>query len=155
MQGHRDLTAVADLIMDELAPLAGAQHGTFFLAETASGDTRLRLIAGYGLRADKDAPLQYRLGQSLIGQVAKSKRSMIIDNLPEGYVRITSGPGEASPTNLAILPILFEDQVLGVIELASFTTFPPVQTDLLEQFTETLGVNVNTIVANARTDSLL
>jgi signal transduction histidine kinase/CheY-like chemotaxis protein/HAMP domain-containing protein len=155
MQGHRDLTAVADLIMDELAPLVGAQHGTFFLAEMASGDTRLRLIAGYGLRADKDAPLQYRLGQSLIGQVAKSKRSIVVADLPEGYVKISSGLGEASPANLAVLPILFEDQVLGVIELASFTTFTPVQTDFLEQFTETLGVNVNTIVANARTDSLL
>src|SRR6202000_2467586 len=58
MQGHRDLTAVADLIMDELAPLVRAQHGTFFLSETADDETRLRLIAGYGLRADKDAPLQ-------------------------------------------------------------------------------------------------
>ncbi len=155
MQGHRDLTAVADLIMDELAPLAGAQHGTFFLADTVSGETRLRLIAGYGLRADKDAPLQYRLGQSLIGQVAKSKRSIVVADLPEGYVKISSGLGEASPANLAVLPILFEDQVLGVIELASFTMFTPVQTDFLEQFTEMLGVNVNTIVANARTDALL
>src|ERR1700743_3166473 len=155
MQGHRDLAAVADLIMDELAPLVAAQHGTFFRSELADDETRLRLIAGYGLRADKDAPLQYRLGQSLIGQVAQSARSMIISDLPEGYVKISSGLGEASPTNLAILPILFEDRVLGVIELAAFTTFTPVQTDFLEQFTETLGVNVNTILANARTDSLL
>src|SRR5271166_1295932 len=155
MQGHRDLAVVAELIMDELAPLVGAQHGTFFLSETAGGDTRLRLIAGYGLRADKEAPLQYRLGQSLIGQVAKSKRSMIVADLPEGYVKISSGLGEASPSSLAVLPILFEDQVLGVIELASFTPFTPVQTDFLGQLTETLGVNVNTIVANSRTDALL
>ncbi len=87
--------------------------------------------------------------------MAKSKRSIVVADLPEGYVKISSGLGEASPANLAVLPILFEDQVLGVIELASFTTFTPVQTDFLEQFTETLGVNVNTIVANSRTDSLL
>ncbi|MGA2828561.1 MAG: HAMP domain-containing protein [Streptosporangiaceae bacterium] len=155
MQGHRDLAVVAELIMDELAPLVGAQHGTFFLAEPENGDTRLRLIAGYGLRADKEAPLQYRLGQSLIGQVAKSKRSIIVADLPDGYVKITSGLGEASPSNLAVLPILFEGRVLGVIELASFTTFTPVQTDFLEQLTESLGVNVNTIVANSRTDALL
>jgi signal transduction histidine kinase/CheY-like chemotaxis protein/HAMP domain-containing protein len=155
MQGHRDLTVIAELIMDELSPLVGAQHGTFFLSETDGGETRLRLIAGYGLRADKEAPLQYRLGQSLIGQVAKSKRSIVIDDLPEGYVKISSGLGEAGPANLAVLPILFEDQVLGVIELASFTKFTKVQTDFLEQLTETLGVNVNTIIANARTDALL
>ncbi len=155
MQGHRDLAVVAELIMDELAPLVGAQHGTFFLAESADGETQLRLIAGYGLRADETAPIQYRLGQSLIGQVARSKRSIIVGNLPEGYVKISSGLGEAPPANLAVLPILFEDQVLGVIELASFTSFSPVQTDFLEQLTETLGVNFNTIIANARTDTLL
>jgi signal transduction histidine kinase/HAMP domain-containing protein/CheY-like chemotaxis protein len=156
MQGHRDLAVVAELIMEELAPLTGAQHGTFFLAEpTADGDTQLRLIAGYGLRADKTAPTQYRLGQSLIGQVARSKRSIVVGNLPEGYVTISSGLGEAPPANLAIVPILFEDQVLGVMELASFTAFSPVQTDFLEQLTETLGVNFNTIIANARTDTLL
>jgi signal transduction histidine kinase/HAMP domain-containing protein/CheY-like chemotaxis protein len=155
MQGHRDLAVVAELIMDELAPLVGAQHGTFFLSEHTGGDTQLRLIAGYGLRADKAAPPQYRLGQSLIGQVARSKRSIVVANLPEGYVKISSGLGEAPPANLAIVPILFEDQVLGVIELASFTSFSQVQTDFLEQLTETLGVNFNTIIANARTDTLL
>jgi HAMP domain-containing protein/signal transduction histidine kinase/CheY-like chemotaxis protein len=155
MQGHRDLTVVAELIMDELTPLVGAQHGTFFLTETIDDETRLRLIAGYGLRADKEAPRQYRLGQSLIGQAAKSKRSIVVSDIPEGYVKISSGIGEAAPANLAVLPILFQDQVLGVIELASFTDFSPVQTDFLEQLTETLGVNVNTIVANSRTDALL
>ena len=155
MQGHRDLAVVAELMMDELAPLVGAQHGTFFLSEPVNGDTQLRLIAGYGLRADKAAPIQYRLGQSLIGQAARSKRSIVVADLPEGYVKISSGLGEAPPANLAVLPILFEDQVLGVIELASFTPFTPVQTDFLEQLTETLGVNFNTIIANARTDALL
>ena len=155
MQGHRDLAIVAELMMDELAPLVGAQHGTFFLSEPLNGDTQLRLIAGYGLRADKAAPIQYRLGQSLIGQAARSKRSILVAGLPEGYVKISSGLGEAPPANLAVLPILFEDQVLGVIELASFTPFSPVQTDFLEQLTETLGVNFNTIIANARTDALL
>ena len=155
MQGHRDLAVVAELMMDELAPLMGAQHGTFFLSEPVNGDTQLRLIAGYGLRADKAAPIQYRLGQSLIGQAARSKRSIVVADLPEGYVKISSGLGEAPPANLAVLPILFEDQVLGVIELASFTPFTPVQTDFLEQLTETLGVNFNTIIANARTDALL
>src|SRR6202030_3815245 len=143
-------------IIAELAPLTGAQRGTFFLTEpTADGDTQLRLIAGYGLRADTTAPIQYRLGQSLIGQVARSRRSVVVANLPEGYVTISSGLGEAPPAHLAIVPILFEDQVLGVIELASFTAFSPVQTDFLEQLTETLGVNFNTIIANARTDALL
>src|SRR5215469_15971836 len=155
LQGHRDLEVVAELIMEELAPLLGAQHGTFFLAEESGEETRLRLIAGYGLRADKDAPIQYRIGQSLIGQVAKSKRAIVVDEIPPGYIRISSGLGEAPPANLAVMPIKFEGQVMGVVELASFSKFTPIQVAFLEQFTETLGVSVNAIIANARTDALL
>jgi signal transduction histidine kinase/CheY-like chemotaxis protein/HAMP domain-containing protein len=155
LQGHRDLEVVAELILEELAPLLKAQHGTFFLAEDAGGETRLRLIAGYGLRADKDAPIQYRIGQSLIGQVAKSKRPILVDEIPSGYIRISSGLGDAPPANLAVMPIVSEDQVLGVVELASFTRFTPIQLDFLGQFTETLGVSVNALIANSRTDALL
>jgi len=158
MQGHRDLAVVAELIMNELAPLVGAQHGTFFLSETdpaEKSDPRLGLIAGYGLRADRNAPVQYRLGQSLIGQVAHSKRPIVVHDVPADYVKISSGLGEAAPASLALLPILFEDQVLGVIELASFSAFTEVETAFLSQVAETIGVNVNTIIANSRTDALL
>ncbi len=155
MQGHRDLEVVAELIMEELAPLMGALHGTFFLADQAGDETSLRLIAGYGLRADKDAPIQYRIGQSLIGQVAKSKRLIVVDEIPQGYIKITSGLGEAPPANLVVFPLLFEGEVLGVVELASFSKFTRIQIDFLEQFAETLGISVNAIIANSRTDTLL
>ena len=155
LQGHRDLEVVAELIMEELAPLLGAQHGTFFLTDDWGAGQRLRLIAGYGLRAEKDAPIQYRIGQSLIGQVAKSKRPIVVDDIPHGYIKISSGLGDASPANLAIMPLLFEDQVLGVVELASFTKFTPIQLAFLEQLAETLGISVNAIIANSRTDALL
>jgi signal transduction histidine kinase/CheY-like chemotaxis protein/HAMP domain-containing protein len=155
IQGHRDLAVVADLVMEELAPLTGAQHGTFFVSESEEGETRLRLVGGYGLRAERDAPIQYRIGQSLIGQVAKSKRPIVVDEIPPGYIKISSGLGEAAPANLAVLPLLFEGEVLGVVELASFGKFTPVQVSLLEEVTETLGVSVNAIIATSRTDSLL
>jgi signal transduction histidine kinase/HAMP domain-containing protein len=155
MQGYRDLTVVAELIMNELIPLVGAQHGTFFLAETNGEETRLRLIAGYGLRADIEAPSQFRLGQSLIGQVAKTKKPVIVSEVPEDYVRISSGLGEAKPVNLMIFPVVFEGQILGVIEAGSFSRFTQVHRDFLEQLMETVGVNVNSILANSRTDALL
>ncbi len=86
IQGHRDLATVAELIMTEIIPTVGAQHGTFFLAETADGETSLRLVAGYGLRADMAEPGQVRPGQSLIGQVAKTKRPIVVTDVPAGYV---------------------------------------------------------------------
>jgi signal transduction histidine kinase/HAMP domain-containing protein len=155
MQGHRDLTVVAELVMNELIPLVGGQHGTFFLAETAAGEARLRLIAGYGLRADIEAPSQFRLGQSLIGLVAKTRKPIVVTDVPADYVKISSGLGEGAPVNLMILPIVFEDQVLGVIEAGSFSRFTRVHRDFLEQLVETIGVSVNSIIANARTDALL
>jgi signal transduction histidine kinase/HAMP domain-containing protein len=155
MQGHRDLTVVAELIMNELIPLIGAQHGTFFLAETNDDQTRLRLIAGYGLRADIEAPSQFRLGQSLIGQVAKSKKPVVVSDVPEDYVKISSGLGDATPVNLMIFPVVYEGQILGVIEAGSFAPFTDLHRDFLEQLMETVGVNVNTILASSRTDALL
>jgi signal transduction histidine kinase len=146
---------VAELVMNELIPLVGGQHGTFFLAEDSAGETRLRLIAGYGLRADFEALSQFRLGQSLIGQVAKTRKPIVVTDLPADYVKISSGLGEAAPVNLMILPIVFEDQVLGVIEAGSFSRFTRVHQDFLEQLMETIGVSVNSIIANSRTDALL
>jgi signal transduction histidine kinase/ActR/RegA family two-component response regulator len=155
MQGHRDLVTVADQIMEEMIPLIGAQHGTFFLADASGGETRLRLIAGYGLRADIDAPSQFRLGQSLIGQVAKTKKPVLVADAPADYVKISSGLGEAAPVNLVVMPIVFEGEVLGVIEASSFNRFSRTHQDFLEQLMEAIGVNVNAILANARTDALL
>ena len=154
-QGHRDLGTVAELIMDELIPLVGAQHGTFFIKDDTGDDAVLRLIAGYGLRADLGAPSQFGLGQSLVGQVAKTKQPIIVTDAPPDYVKISSGLGEGAPVNLIVLPVVFEGQVLGVIEAASFSPFTQVHQDFLEQLMETIGVNVNTIIVNSRTDHLL
>ncbi|GGK02978.1 histidine kinase [Pilimelia anulata] len=155
MQGHRDLAIVAELVMDELAPLVEAQYAAFYLAEDADGRTELEMISAYGLPAAQRTPARFRLGESLVGQAARSRRTVLVEDVPAGYVSITSGIGSADPGSLVVLPIVAEEQVLGVIELASVHRFTPVHRAFLELLMETLGVNLNTIVANARTDELL
>ncbi|MEU1017908.1 HAMP domain-containing protein [Streptomyces sp. NPDC005900] len=155
MQGHRDLAVVAELVMDELAPLVAAQYGAFYLAEETDGSTDLRLVGSYGRPVESAGHRRFGLGESLVGQAARSRRPIAVQQIPADYVSISSGLGQAVPGSLMVVPILVEDQVLGVIELASFEQFTPVHRDFLEQLMETLGVNVNTIVANARTDELL
>ncbi|MCW2872746.1 MAG: putative SigmaB asociated two-component system sensor protein, partial [Streptomyces oryziradicis] len=155
MQGRRDLAVVAELIMDELTPLVDAQYGAFYLAEDDERGTELGLIASYGHPDASGQAVRFRLGQSLVGQAARSRRIIAVDDLPAGYVTVSSGLGSATPSSLIVLPIVVEDQVLGVIELASVASFTPVHRDFLGQLMETVGVNVNTIVANARTDELL
>ncbi|MFI9243551.1 HAMP domain-containing protein [Streptomyces sp. NPDC053086] len=155
MQGHRDLPVVAELIMDELAPQVSAQYGAFYLAEDGASGPELRLVGSYGRPADDTRPVRIAFGRSLVGQAARSRRTIAVDQLPHGYVTISSGLGQIEPTALLLLPIVFEEQVLGVIELAAVTPFTPIQRDFLQQLVDTIGVNVNTIVANARTDELL
>ncbi|MBL1082571.1 HAMP domain-containing protein [Streptomyces actinomycinicus] len=155
MQGHRDLPVVAELIMDELVPQVSAQYGAFYLAEDDASGPELRLVGSYGRPEEDTRPARIPFGRSLVGQAARSRRTIAVDELPPGYVTISSGLGQVEPTALLLLPIVFEEQVLGVIELASVTRFTPVQRDFLQQLVDTIGINVNTIVANARTDELL
>ncbi|MGQ4423565.1 HAMP domain-containing protein, partial [Streptomyces violaceoruber] len=155
MQGHRDLPVVAELIMDELVPLVSAQYGAFYLAEDGDDGPELRLVGSYGYPEDTARPTRIAFGRTLVGQAARSRRTIMVNELPPGYLTISSGLGEVVPAALVLLPIVVEGQVLGVIELASVAAFSQINRDFLEMLMETIGVNVNTIVANARTDELL
>ncbi|MFD8433351.1 HAMP domain-containing protein, partial [Streptomyces coelicoflavus] len=155
MQGHRDLPVVAELIMDELVPLVSAQYGAFYLAEDGDDGPELRLVGSYGYPEDTARPTRIAFGRTLVGQAARSRRTIMVNELPPGYLTISSGLGEVVPAALVLLPIVVEGQVLGVIELASVVPFSQINQDFLELLMETIGVNVNTIVANARTDELL
>ncbi len=155
MQGHRDLPVVAELIMDELVPLVSAQYGAFYLAEDGEDGPELRLVGSYGYPEDTARPTRIAFGRTLVGQAARGRRTIVVTELPPGYLTISSGLGEVVPTELVLLPIVVEGQVLGVIELASVAPFSQINRDFLDMLMETIGVNVNTIVANARTDELL
>jgi HAMP domain-containing protein/GAF domain-containing protein len=158
LQGERDLETVTRLIMSELTPLVGAQHGAFFMMESPDGegdDFELRLISTYGYKQRKNVPNKFKIGEALVGQAALEQKPILVTQAPDDYVRISSGLGEGLPINLIVLPVLFEDQVLAVIELASFQRFATVQQAFLEQLSETIGVVLNTIQANMRTEELL
>ncbi|MEU9653751.1 HAMP domain-containing protein [Streptomyces sp. NPDC048110] len=164
MQGRRDLQDVASLIMSELTPVVSAQHGAFFLAMPlvdgqeqagAEGDAyELRMLGSYGYSMGS-MPTSFRPGEALVGTAAKEKRTILVENAPTGYLKISSGLGEAPPAQVIVLPVLFEGQVLGVIELASFTPFTHIQKDFLNQIAEMIATSVNTISVNTKTEVLL
>ncbi|WP_190222006.1 HAMP domain-containing protein, partial [Streptomyces hydrogenans] len=166
MQGRRDLDDVASLIMSELTPVVSAQHGAFFVATptgSANHDTELvgegggsyelRMRGSYGYSAGS-MPTSFRPGETLIGTAAEEKRTIQV-NVPPGYLKISSGLGEASPAHVIVLPVLFEGKVLGVIELASFQPFTQIQRDFLNQIAELIATTVNTISVNTKTEVLL
>ncbi|MFL6213561.1 MAG: response regulator, partial [Blastocatellia bacterium] len=155
LQGQKDLMTVSRLILSELAPLVSEQHGAFYIAENGDQEMRLRLRASYAYRERKGLANQFDIGEGLVGQCALEKDRILITNVPSDYVRINSGLGDASPMNIVVLPVLFEGQVKAVIELASFHQFNEIHLAFLDQLTESIGIVLNTIEANMRTEELL
>ncbi|PYC87609.1 hybrid sensor histidine kinase/response regulator [Streptomyces tateyamensis] len=160
VQGERDVAAVAELVMAELTPLVSAQYGAFYLADDAGGEAagggELVEIAGYATAGGAAAaPRRFRSGQSLVGQVARDRRTVLVRGVPAGYATVCSGTGAADPVELVLLPILTEDQLLGVVEFASVRPFDALRLDLLERFAAAVGASVSSLLANARTDELL
>jgi HAMP domain-containing protein/signal transduction histidine kinase/CheY-like chemotaxis protein len=155
LQGQRDLAAVTRMIMSEVTPVIQAQHGAFFLTEAGEGQQVLRRAASYGAQPQTDDEMVFALGEGLVGQAAVERRPIRVPGVPADYLTVRSGLGDAAPADLVVWPVLFEEQVLGVIELASLQHFSEVHTGFLEQLVETIGVVLNTIIANVRTEELL
>ncbi|HVH51207.1 MAG TPA: GAF domain-containing protein, partial [Gaiellaceae bacterium] len=156
MQGQRDLQTVSRLIMSELTPLVGSGYGAFFLMlDVEEQEPELQLIASYGFKQRKGLGNRFKIGEALVGQAALERHSIVITDPPEDYLRISSGLGDATPRNVIVMPVLFEDQVMAVVELASFQEFSDVQRAFLEQLGETIGIVLNTIQATMRTEELL
>src|SRR5205823_4087470 len=122
LQGQRDLATVGRLLLSELAPLVNAQLGAIYQMENADVP-RLKLLSVYADDANEGHPETLKIGEGLIGQCAADKRSVLVNKLPSNAVPIGSALFKAIPKNVIVLPILFENQVKAVIELASLRNF--------------------------------
>jgi HAMP domain-containing protein/CheY-like chemotaxis protein/signal transduction histidine kinase len=154
LQGQRDLATVGRKLLSELAPLVSAQQGVIYQMETeeSAGMVLLSAFAGDGQNGHLR---RVKLGEGLIGQCAAEKRRMLITDLPEDAVPIHSGLFQAVPRNVIVLPVLFEDHVKAVIELASLSTFTASHLAFLEQLTASIGIVLNSIEATMQTEGLL
>src|SRR5690242_9906793 len=155
LQGERDLATVSNLIMSELAPLVNAQYGVFYVTKREEDETKLELVASYGAESPDTLKQQFHLREGLIGQAAADRRPILLKDVPPDFIRIGSGLGHAKPSNVNILPALFEDEVKAVIELASFNEFNETHQSFLDQLMESVGIVLNTIAATMRTEGLL
>jgi HAMP domain-containing protein/signal transduction histidine kinase/CheY-like chemotaxis protein len=155
LQGQKDMLTVARLILSELAPVTAAQHGVFYIMDNSKDEPMLRLLASYAYRARKNVGNEFKLGEGVVGQAAVEKEKILLTSVPPDYIQITSGLGEAPPLNILVLPVVFEGQVKAVIELASFDRFSATHQAFLDQLMESIGIVINTIEANSRTEDLL
>ncbi|HWS33239.1 MAG TPA: ATP-binding protein, partial [Actinoplanes sp.] len=154
LQGQRDVGEVCRMIMTEVTPLVDAQLGAFFLVDNEEAVTRLRLAAAYGYVA-RDHEVTFGPGEGLVGQAAVSRRTIRVRATHDGILTMRSGLLGMPPNDLVVLPVLFEGEMLGVIEFASVAAFNGLHLTFLERLVATIGVALNTIQANRRTEELL
>lgn len=146
---------LASMLITKLVPMVGASYGVIYLKEVEKSDQYLTRMSSFASKAFEQERKQFRLGEGLIGQCALLKRPIHLNQVPDDYLKIGSGLGEASPKTIMILPVLFEDQVLAVIEIASFETLTPLQIKLLEEVNNNLGIKINSIINHMKVEQLL
>lgn len=153
--GVGDLQTLSHLFITKITPMVEASYGVFYI-RTGKGDERyLQKLAAY---ADNDQEIgieNFRFGEGLVGQCAVEKRMILLTQVPDDYIKITSGIGMASPKSIILLPAEFEEGVLAVVELASFKEFSPLQQMLLQEVMSNIGVTIKSIVNHMQVESLL
>ncbi|WP_433996172.1 HAMP domain-containing protein [Bradyrhizobium lablabi] len=154
LQGQRDLSTVGRLLLTELAPLVNAHMGVIYQVEN-EGHPQLRLLSSYAGDGNYPHPLFVQLGEGLVGQCAMDKRQRLVADIPPDATPVNSALLRVMPRNLVVLPVLFENQVKAVIELASITSFTTSQRTFLEQLTDSIGIVLNSIEATMQTEGLL
>ena len=153
LQGQRELGTVGRMLLSELAPLVNAQHGLIYQMEEEGSETMV-LLSAYSSTSEGHLE-RIAVGEGLLGQCALEKRRMLINDLPPGTLPIRSGLFEAVPRNVIVLPVLFEDRVKAVIELATLNSFTASHLAFLEQLTASIGIVLNSIEATMQTEALL
>jgi HAMP domain-containing protein/CheY-like chemotaxis protein len=153
LQGQRDLATVGRMLLSELAPLVNAQQGVIYQKDSEE-DNVLVLLSAFANTPDGHLE-RLKIGEGLVGQCASEKRRMLIGELPDETVPIRSGLFEAKPRNVIVLPVLFEEKVKAVIELASLGAFTASHLAFLEQLTSSIGIVLNSIEATMQTEGLL
>jgi signal transduction histidine kinase/DNA-binding response OmpR family regulator/HAMP domain-containing protein len=155
LQGQRDLHTVGQMILSELAPVVGAHQAEFYVLTGEKESTKLKLLASYASKGRRAHGKEMDIGEGLVGQCAIEKRKLLLTNVPSDAFRIATGLSESPALDVLVLPVVFEGEVRGVMELASLEHFNPSHQAFLDQLTESIGIVINTIEANTRTEDLL
>lgn len=151
LQGSVHLQTAARVFIGRLAAAVGGSYGAVYLKQGG----QLNFAAGYAFdeSAGRREPIQ--LGSGLVGQCAVDQQTLVLENLPEHYIKVHSALGEASPSSLIVVPIMHEREVVAVMELAALHPFGSKEHELIERTGQNMGVLINTLAGVARIEELL
>lgn len=145
LTGMHELETLSRTFLTKIVPLLEASQAVFYIKDAVKedDDIQYKLIASYAFKERKHLSNTFTEGEGLVGQAVLEKTPIILTDVPSDYVRVKSGLGEAPPLNLYVLPIIFEGNVNGVIELASFKPFTSTQQTFLEETIAGLGIIID------------
>ncbi|MFJ7664660.1 ATP-binding protein [Lysinibacillus sp. NPDC097162] len=154
-QGISAITKLAETFLSEMSHKTGSSFGAFYVREMHNSDVYFVKKAAFADAGDNIGIEKFKIGQGLIGQCAQEKRVFINDDISKDYRLIGTGLGEAPPKSIFIFPIIFEDDVIAVVELATMTSYTALQKELVNQIIETFGLTVNSILGRMEIVRLL
>ncbi|GGA50480.1 response regulator [Paenibacillus physcomitrellae] len=152
--GISSMEQVSQMFISEFTPLLGGKFGTLYIRDDNNPD-ELYLAGSYGMDEDSRPRSSFKIGEGLVGQSAADKKPILLDKVPEGYVSIRSASGESEPRVIMIQPVVFEDELLGVVEIASLDKFTALEEQLLSELVNHLGVILNNMSGRLRIEELL
>lgn len=151
-----DLKGLGEVIISNIVKYMSANQGSIYILDDEDpSDVNLELIGCYAYDRHKHRNHRFGLGEGLVGQSVMEKTIVYMTNLPQDYLKITSGLGEALPRNLMIVPLLMNEKVYGAIELASFTLFEEHHRELIQKLAESIASTISNVKVNQQTRKLL
>jgi len=154
-QTEKTLEAMCNVVTTKIAKLLEAGCGAFYITQEDGVAKNLILLGTYGYKSRKNISNQFKFGESLVGQAALEGKPIILSEVPEDYIHITSGLGDKHPSYIIVLPILLENKTLGVMEFALFHKLTDIQQQFLEQLSTSLAVVMEAIQSRQRTEEAL
>lgn len=141
---QHELKQICEKIVKEISKTLEVVQGEFFIKKVK--DNKIQLIGTYAYYIPEDQIIEFEIGEGLIGQVAKEKKLLNLDNVPNGYITIASGLGKATPENLVIFPLVSGDDLVGIIELASFEKFTKYDEKLFNEISVIIADKISGLI---------
>lgn len=154
---NNDLMKLSDEIIGNLVKYLKANQGALYIVDDAEAGEEPTMSMKACYAWDKKKFLNHKIlkGEGLAGQAWQEGDIVYLTDVPQSYIRITSGLGDANPTSVLIVPLKVNDQIFGVVEIASFNNFADFETDFVQKIAETIASTISAVKINARTQRLL
>jgi len=156
LSGEQNIIQLSENVINFLTPYLNAQVGALYLFESSDAESgQLKMVASHAYVWRKNADHVFKLGEGIVGQAAFERKLFVVTQTPENYIQIQSGLGESKPASILVAPFLYENELKGVIELASFNMFTEIQLEFLNQAMSIIAVAVNTAESRTKMQILL